>query len=71
MNKQEFVNGLRSAIRFRQHGYDNELEKYLRGLKNHFNEDAVTEIEDFLFELNEQTSDLGLGEFYEYLQTKQ
>ena len=50
--------------------YPELLEMYLRNLKSCFNEDQVTDIEDFVFELNDKLTAFSPDEFYEYIQTR-
>jgi hypothetical protein len=70
MNKHEFLTGLSDAIIFKSIGKNKDLEAYLRSLKHSFNEDEVVLIEDYLFGLDDKTTNLNVIEFYEYLQTK-
>jgi len=69
MNK-EYTKHLISVMNFYNLVQSDKIEVLLRDLKNNFNVDQVTAIEDFVFKLDENLSLLSFDEFYEYLQTK-
>jgi len=72
MNREEFISKLRNVLRtpYSTEQNDPKLESYLRNLKNHFDEDQVTEIEDYVFGLSNITKSFSPEQFYEYLQTE-
>ena len=67
MNKREFI---KLIERMKHVVHDKELEWYLRDLKNHFDEDTVTRIEDYLFLLDDKTLLMTTEQFYNYIQSK-
>lgn len=67
MSKIEFT---RMIVVMQDLVYEPLIEGYLKDLKNHFNEDQTTEIEDYIFHLSDDTLLMTIEEFYNHIQTK-
>jgi len=68
MNKKQFF---RMLLIMQELVHEPGIEPYLKDLKNHFNEDQITDVEDYLYHLNDDLLLMNLDQFYNHIKTKQ